>query len=179
MEFKQSYPLAVIQDITDLANKQEEFSLYVIPEQNTTCVGKEEYDEKYCADNNILVLTFGYNGGTIVTTPNDLNVVIALKKESQHMEILKKISELLNKLGVNSEIKENDIFLNGFKFCGIGDTQVGELYIYFLQISFFVNLPLIQAISKKEMIKIPKGIKEFYPNFKRDDLIAEIRKWLQ
>lgn len=174
-----SYPLTVKNDIIELVKKQEEFSLYVIPEQITACIGLDGYNKKYCEDNNILILDFGYSGGTVITTPEDLNVVIALKDDMKHQEILAKISEIMNKLGVKTEIRDNDIFLNNNKFCGIGSKRFGDITVYFLQISFSVNLPLIQAVCTKEMIKIPKGIKDFYPNASRDGLIKELQLWKQ
>ena len=46
---KQSYPLTVIKDITELATKQEEFSLYVIPtiSKSTVPVGQNSWETTY------------------------------------------------------------------------------------------------------------------------------------
>lgn len=143
-------------------------------------LGEEaDYNSKYCADNKISILTLGHNGGVIATTPEDFNLVVIMKQHNALQFIQKNISDLLTKLGVENKIDGNDILVNGNKVSGCAETDYGEYIIYYFQISFRADLDLIQKVCNKKMNKIPMGISDFYPKINRENLIDEIKQWLQ
>jgi hypothetical protein len=156
--------------------------LLVSPNKSVVYNGDKEFNEEYCKNNNITVFPLGYSGGTIVTTKKDLGIVFILDKEILSFIILK-IRDWISSNFKNSEIKEiainhNDILIDGYKVLGCSEGKKGNMYASFYQVSFDVDIDLIQKISLKKMVKIPKGLSSF-GNKTRDDLIKEIKQWLQ
>jgi hypothetical protein len=148
-------------------------------DRNWVFLGKvADYNAKFCTDNKISILPLNHTGGIIVTTPEDFNLVIIMKEKNLMSYIQKKIAECLVNLGVENIVYGNDIMIDGNKVSGCAETDMGEYVIYYFQISFNVNMELIETICNKKMIKTPKGITQIYPNITRDNLIEEIKKWL-
>lgn len=148
-------------------------------EKHWAFVGAEYYDEQFCIDNDISILSLNYGGGTIVTTDKDFCLAIPIKIPGLLSKFQKIVSNSLINLGVENEISGNDILIQGNKVCGCAQSNLGEYTGYYFQVSFQVDLDLIKGVCKKESVKIPKGINDFYPNITREDLIIEINKWLQ
>ena len=138
-----------------------------------------EYDADYCQQHNIGVLPLGYTGGVIVAGPKDLNFVIVTKAKNCLAFVNQQVSAMLKNLNVENTINGNDIMIDGYKICGCAESTIGDYSVYFFQISFCVYPDLITAICKKPIVKIPKGINDFYPALIRDDLILEVEKWLR
>jgi len=178
VSIRESSPDTIFADLQTSFGLDEEVFFFVSPVKNWVYVGQEEYDKDYCEQNNISVLPLSYNGGTIVTTDKDFNLVIALKSPNLMYLILKKISDILSDLGLENEVVGNDMYVNGNKIVGCAENRIGDYFMSYFQISFAVDIDLIRAISKKEMIKIPKGISEF-STITREDLIKELTLWLQ
>lgn len=170
---KTSSPDTIFADLQISFDLDEDVFFFVSPVKNWVYVGKESYNIAYCEQNNISVLPLSYNGGTIVTTDKDLNLVIALKTPDMMSLYQKKISDILKELGLENEIVGNDILVQGNKICGCAENTVGDYYISYFQISFKVDMDLIKKICQKDIVKIPKGISDF-SDITRENLIENL-----
>jgi len=153
------------------------------PEKSVVYNGNAEFNEDYCKENNIKVFPLGYSGGTIVTTKNDLGIVFVLDKKGLLRYVVKKINDWISLNFSNSNIyviskNHNDILVDGYKILGCAENKKGEMYASYYQVSFDVDLDLIGNICTKDMVKTPKGLSDF-GNKTREDLIKEIKTWLQ
>ena len=72
----------------------------------------------------------------------------------------------------------NDLMIGDNKVIGTAIRTTENKTLYCIQISFNVDVDLINKISTKKMVKIPKGLSSFGGKT-REDLIKEIKTWLQ
>lgn len=158
-------------------NRQVWFNIKT--DRNWCFVGAEaDYNKEFCEQNNISILELGHNGGIIATTPKDFNLVIIMKEHGLLKYIQENIQKCFSNLGVETTIDGNDLLIKGNKISGCAETDLGEYIIYYFQISFDVDINLIQNVCNKHMVKVPKGVNDFY-SITREDLIKELEKWLQ
>ena len=163
-----------VEKITEHIISSKPSVLLAIPTKPAVYVGKDEFNRKYCIENNIPILQLGYSGGTIVEGNGDLGIAIFLKKAMNLRFFQEKISEWIG----DCKIAGNDILVNGNKVVGGAILKKGDKTIYYFQVSFSVDLNLIENICSKEMKKIPKGLSEFGTKT-REELIEEVQSWLQ
>lgn len=152
----------------------------LINNSSEPCVytGNSEFNVKYCEDNKIEIVSFGYSGGTIVTSPKDVGFLFILDKGSLSEHLRKKFSSWITLSVKKSEVLGNDILIDGMKVVGTAEKTIGDKKLYYFQTSFSVDLDLIKNICSKEMVKTPRGLLDFGDK-NRDDLIKEVLSWLQ
>lgn len=123
---------------------------------------KSQVDEELCQKLGYYVIESFNNGGTIVSNPGDF--MIAHFDRPQNGWYAKFVSYFVNWLknkGLNAELVNNDILVDGYKVCGTCITTYGRVDYTGFAISVNVNLDDIKAICRKPMQKIPKGLSEF------------------
>ena len=140
--------------------------------------GNSEFNTKYCKDNKIEIVSFGYSGGTIVTSSNDVGFLFILDKQDLLAHLKSKISNWITTNVKKSEMVGNDILIDGMKVVGAAEKTIGDKRLYYFQVSFSVDLDLINNICSKKIIKKPGGLLDF-GNKNRDELITEVLSWLQ
>ena len=172
-------------DITELAEKRRlavescAEVIHIITATGTFIYAGDhaEYNREYCAQNDMF--TFVYPGASvIVANENDLAISIISKYHGIHELILNKLCALLVARGLNCYVDGNDILIGGKKIIGSASWQDGCVSLYNFQISFVVDLELIQTICYKPMVKEPMGISEV-SSITRDQVISRIVRWLQ
>lgn len=172
-------------DVTELYIKRRdaidncsEVCHIVTASNNTVIRGlQSEYNETYCSDNNIFVFEHPASG-VLVTTPDDLIVSIVCKRHGLEQYLLELIRDTLVKFGIDCYIDGNDILYQDKKLLGFASMEFGCVSVYAFQISFVVDLELIQTICYKPMVKQPMGISEV-SRITRDQVISRIVQWLQ
>jgi hypothetical protein len=180
-------------DITELKQKRKEAVeqqrevLHIITGSGTFVYGGvtkdgdgnrvENYNSDYCKKENLFI--FEYPGlSSIVATEYDLAISLVCKRYSLYKLLLKKLRDTFGKLGLESEIVGNDILVDGKKIVGSASWMEGKMMLYNFQISFVIDQDKISKVCSKEVKKIPVGISEV-SNIDRDNLLEEIKKWLQ
>jgi len=173
-------PETVILDIQKAVKSKSNVWYNYYNGQKLVYVGKNKtYNKKYCKDNKITVIPFLYNGGMIVTTEFDYGLVIVANKRNLINKLQEQLQTALKNLGIETVIDGNDLLIKDYKVIGGAKKNLTETYTcYYFQISFKVNLDDINNICNKKMIKVPKGINNFYPNVTREMLWGELQKWL-
>jgi hypothetical protein len=145
-----------------------------------TCVIRgllSDYNEQYCIDNNIYVFEHPA-GGVLVTTPDDLIVSLVSQHHGLEEELLEKLRDDLISFGINCYIDNNDILVDGKKLVGFASIRLECVSIYAFQVSFVVDLELINTICLKPMEKEPIGLLEV-KKVNRNQLTRAIKSWLQ
>lgn len=140
--------------------------------------GNVEFNKEYCDNNNIPVYDIGYSGGTIVASSGDLAGILIIDDPRLFEIFQNRIVSWIKENYSNVTTEGNDILVEGYKVFGGATMYNGGRFIFYFQLSFNMDIGLIKSISKKEMIKIPKGLNSF-GNKTREDLINDLRLWLQ
>ena len=150
--------------IETINNKQEK-QFYCVADKDYVFNGlDDDFNETYCADNNITILNLEQSGGTIITSKG--NVGIAIFRYDGWQDGEKLITALYNYLKEkinNLSIDGNDLLVDDkYKVASHSSKNVGDkLILTTMQISINVNLELINNICLKPMKKIPKGLSDY------------------
>lgn len=150
----------------DAVQKQIENSIYCIYEKNYVIEGTEtppDYD--YIKEHNIEILDIQTMGGTIVVSQGDIGFGLTKFTNTATNAFLEKARDnlllVLEKHNCQTRVVDNDILVNGFKVASYCSKMLGNVCLGVFQLSVNVDLDLIQHISNKTMIKVPKGLSEF------------------
>lgn len=122
-----------------------------------------DIDEDYCNANNIPIFRVQRTGGAIVSNIGDFEFVVVNKTtDTKKMPpLMEKLIHLLVSRNVYVKIEDNDILAEGYKVASYAYREVeGGIYTA-MHISMSVNIESIKNICKKEMKKVPKGLKDF------------------
>lgn len=121
---------------------------------------------EYCKEHNIPVYNLNRAGGTIVCCNGTIGIATFTysKYGMLNNKFIVNFMKFLKDRGLNVTTDNNDILVDGFKVASAIEYKLGPqlslLYGCYL-ISYDVDLDAIRHICKKEMKKIPKGLKEF------------------
>lgn len=177
VEIREISASKVLEEVLD-AHKRKGSTCLIITQDSPVCyVGKDEYNKKYCEENNIPVYQIGYSGGTIIAGKDDLTLGIVLNSPSRMNYFQDKLGNWINDNFVNGKFVGNDFIIDGHKVVGTARRKTGGKTLYCIQVSFSVDLELIEKICLKPMIKKPKGLSNFGDKTNKD-LISEIKLWL-
>ena len=178
-------PKTIVAETTDCIRNGDETCFIISQDTDWVFYGIDEANKQYVADNNLNFLDLGYQGGTIVSTPSDLELVIVIKQHDMNNYVRDNISRLLSEMGVehlsngNDLLIHSDILLDNFKICGFAEKNLGNEYsIYYVQVSFKLNRELIEKVCITDSKKVPMGINDFYPKLNREQLVELIKEWL-
>lgn len=150
-----------------LAEQSGHDSLIVnIPDSIFVEVGKlPSTDIRECKTRNIPVGKAEYIGGSIVTFPGDLNLcLITWGNRFPHFgeDCMEIVTNLLRDAGASVTIDRNDVLADGKKVASWGrGTLISGWVQTVVHFSVNVDVPLIQQICTKEMIKQPGALSEY------------------
>lgn len=103
-----------------------------------------------------------HKGGVIVTNIGDIGIVHLGNAGKQWYDFfIKEFIGWLKDRNLNAELDNNDIVIDGYKVCGVSTKRVGALSYTAGVIGINTKLSDIQAICKKPMQKIPKGLSDY------------------
>lgn len=143
------------------------------------CFGTEKVNFDYCKEHNISCYDLRYTGGTIVSSPDDMELHILIPNnigiDTEYF--LNKFCDFYKNYFNDVKINGNDILINGKKVQGIMYLRSGDMWLFGSHISFADNTELVKNICFKEMVK-PVGYID--PNIlSREVLKEEVLSWLQ
>lgn len=181
IEIKITSEFDVLEDVQNAIINNQETILIGYGTQPVVFVPKDEtsYSSKYCEDNNIFVVKMGHSGGVIVTSDEDTNIGLVLKKSNLlDSWILKKLNSFFHSKNLNSYVDGNDIMIENYKIVGVSKKQlIGDWVLHCVQISQKIDINLINNICIKPMNKLPGQLCDF-GNINRNDILEEVRTWL-
>jgi len=178
IEIREIDSFNVLSEVQNGFSGDRNICLIITQDNPVVYVGSNDFNEGYCVDNNILINKIGYSGGTIISGKEDITLGIILENPNMMDYFRRKLKKWIEENSITTEIIGNDLMVGNNKVVGTAIKQTGNKTLYCIQISFSVDLDLIQKISKKKIIKIPKGLNCFI-NKKKEDLVKEIKIWLQ
>lgn len=162
----------------EIANKDDVFILWI----NKPCivVGKnqntvEEVNQKYCNDNDILVVRRISGGGAVYHDLNNLNYTIISNEDKAGSFDFKSMSQpvidTLKELGVNAEFTgRNDLVIGDQKFCGNAQFIRKNRVMHHGCILFDVDLKILEkalTVSKDKIeSKGKKSVRSRVTNIK-------------
>ena len=123
---------------------------------------KTQVDEAVCEQLGREVNELFYNGGTVVLNHGDILLANFDTPENGWITrfAIYFVDWLKNK-GLNAELVDNDVLVDGCKVCGLCITRYGRIDYSCAFIGINTNLDHIKAICKKPMNKVPKGLSEY------------------
>ena len=136
------------------------------------------YNVEYCAECNISVYPLYTGGGTIVSTPGDLNVGICFPENNMFdsIYILNKFAEIFKKYtDLPVEVAGNDILINSYKILGSSIYRSNGMFMFITPVSMSEKSQIICDVCLKHSTKQPSHI-DFMT---ADQLREEVEKWLK
>ena len=119
----------------------------------------------YCDKNNIPCVDIGRRGGAFAINKGDLGFGCAVPTLNNDIgeRMTKSLLEFLIDKGLNAEIHENDVLVDGFKVYGWASNYYKEydVLVVMCHFSISVDLEMIKGACLKTMNKVPKGLSEF------------------
>ena len=144
--------------------------------------GKTEFNKEYCDLNKLKIVYQPYNGGVICTNKEDLCVAfIAYDMPNiTKFVLLDNICKWINNnISNKAYVSGNDILVDNKKVASYGHSVFENgMSIITLQISFKIDMDIINNVCIKKKEKEPTGLKEYNKNISRDSLINEVVSWL-
>ena len=123
---------------------------------------KSQADEEMCVALGYDIYEGLYNGGTLVANRGDLVFAhFYTVNNGWRDRFTKYLVDWLKDKGLNAEYVGNDVLVDEHKVCGTCITRYGRIDYTTIFISMNPNLDHIKAISKKPMVKIPKGLSDY------------------
>lgn len=158
----------ITEGFNDIIDNKKQCFVYGIPDKTYVFKGTDDMcDCNYCINNNIEILSIPNGGGAIVLNSGDVEIGI-FKDNGWNIinDFMDALCEKLKQKILNVKVVGNDLIIDEkYKCCGSSSRNLGDAknpYIYTaIHISLAVNLDLIGYICKKEMVKIPKGLKDW------------------
>ncbi len=145
--------------------RQEEALHYFIPTRTCVFVGYgNTVEENVLAENGVFNIDIGNEGGAIVSEKDSFAFASFSKDVNNtfNQAFATSFAEYLRGKGLDIRLEGNDFLVDGvYKVASFSSRRYGDLLFSAFHISYEVNLDLIKAICKKEMRKIPKGLKEY------------------
>lgn len=134
----------------------------------------DDYNDEYIKEHNYLTLDLPRDGGTIVGFPKDIHILYFVDEET-FIGIPKEIMELNKFFGrkkYKSMIVGNDFLVEGYKVASFSIKRLNpkdkKLCVAII-VDYDIDLDIIKNICKKEMKKVPRGLKNF--KIKYEDIL--------
>lgn len=143
--------------------------------------GSKDFNREYCIENNIPIIDYYSNGGTMIASENEFNIGLVMPplEGLTSNYILQKIKNILDEYYDEGEVvvDNNDILINGKKVCGATVYPTSEIFGFTAQFSFDDKSELISKIcypSESGSNKEPG----FIDKLTRKELREKILLWL-
>lgn len=123
---------------------------------------KHQVDEEICQSLGYDIYEGLYNGGTLVANKGDLVFAhFCGVKNGWRDRFTAYFAAWLKARGLNVTLNGNDVLVDGHKVCGTCITRYGRIDYTTIFMSMNPNLDHINAICRKPMQKVPKGLSEY------------------
>lgn len=158
IEFKE-----YVKNLPNFLNTDEEQLYFVYGDKSYVLSNGSEFNEQYCIDNNIEVIRTEHNGGTIVSSIDDIYVgFITPHSNDFGTRIFHAFLEFLKNKGLNANYNGNDILIDE-TYKVAANSKIKTNYKYYTAVGFFgtADIETIKNVCVKPMNKIPKGLNEF------------------
>lgn len=150
--------------INNLGNYLETDNFTVLVTSNKTYCLQGTYsklNESFCLNNDIEILRTRHFGGTIINFKEDICVGNFQKCQNDFgKDFMDKLTCFIQQKGLNCEMVDNDLLVNGFKCASYMTTNIDGCLYTAIHISIGMDLDLIKNICIKPMKKVPKGLIE-------------------
>jgi len=152
--------------VTQAILSQTDYAMYCVYDKPYVVTGCEiPPNYEYIKEHNIEVLDIPTMGGTIVVGEGDLGFGLTssdINKTNGFLEKAKNnLLALIKKHGYEATTDNNDILIDGYKVASYCSKRCGNVYFGVFQVSMNVDLNLINNISNKEMVKVPKSLSSY------------------
>ena len=152
-----------VQETIRLIKSKTECYVYGIADKPCVFPGEAAINEDACRDNGVQILRLPSRGGAIVVNGGDIEFAQLKSGESfWGREILVLLKKYLISKGINAEIQDNDLMVDGlYKVASHASALIDGFCYTTVHVSINADIPLIKLICTKPMKKIPKGLSEF------------------
>ncbi len=178
-EVIETTPEGAIADVLSCIENKKTAVLFAVTDKTLVWNGDgSEFNESYCEECDIPIYPLYTGGGTIVSTPGDLNIGICYpdNKEFNARYILSKFTEIFKKHTDKAvEINGNDVLVDGRKVLGSSVYKQNGMFMFITPVSLSEKEELISEICLKHSTKQPSHI-DFMD---AATLRGEVEKWLK
>ena len=177
-EVVETTPERAISDVMATIEAKKTAILFAVTNKTIVWNGNQgEYNASYCEECGIPIYPLGTNGGTIVSTPGDLNIGICFPeiKGLDAKYILNGFSEIFKKYTNKIiEVDRNDLLIAGRKILGSSVYKQNGMFVFITPVSLSKKENLICEICLKHSTKQPSHI-----DFMTADILCqEVEQWL-
>lgn len=165
-------------------DKHEHFMLVIQAQDEVSYGFDKDCNIQYCEDNNIPCFDRQSAGGTIVHAKDciGINYIYPHSKFPSFLSVdfLNDLTEYFKSKNLNASIDGNDILIDGYKVCSGAENNLPPDFKWcnvVMLISMNQNIDLIRNVCQKEMIKIPKALKDF--NIEEEEMMSFIENWFK
>ena len=178
-ELVETTPERAIADVVATIEAKKTAILFAVTDKTIVWNGNQgDYNASYCEECGIQIYPLGANGGTIVSTPGDLNIGICIPDsyEINSKYILEGFANIFRKYTYKLvEVAGNDVLVGGIKVLGSSEYRTNSMFMFITPVSMSDKTQLICEICKKHSTKQPGHI-DFMT---AEQLREEVQKWLK
>lgn len=149
------------------SSQENEAAIVILRKTEVIYGADDSCNTEWCDQNNVAYIHQDklFTGGCIVGVAGNIFVDVKMKTdggESITDQFAKALGDYLREKGLKSVRQDNnDVLVDGFKVASGCETEVDGWRYMGYQISLRQNMEVIQGACNKQMIKIPKGLKEY------------------
>lgn len=155
-------PEKAIADVLECINEKKTAVLFAVTDKTLVWNGNNsEFNESYCEECGIPIYPLYTNGGTIVSTPGDLNIGICYTENNEMglRYILNRFAESLKKYTQKAvTVQGNDVLVDGIKVLGSSIYRKNGMFVFITPVSLSEKGELISEICLKHSTKQPGHI---------------------
>ena len=172
-------PEKAIADVMATMEEKKTAVLFAVTDKTLVWNGNQgEYNASYCEECGIPIYPLYTGGGTIVSTPGDLNIGICFPKiagmSSEYL--LEGFARIFRKYTYKLvEVNGNDVLVGGIKVLGSSGYEKNGQVVFITPVSMSDKSQLICEICKKHSTKQPGHI-DFMTS---EQLREEVEAWLK
>lgn len=178
-EVVETTPERAIADVMATIEAKKTVILFAVTDKTLVWNGNQgDYNASYCEECGIPIYPLYTGGGTIVSTPGDLNLGICIpdKIEINSRYILEGFAKIFQKYTYKLvEVAGNDVLVGGIKVLGSSVYKTNGMFMFITPVSMSDKTQLICEICKKHSTKQPGHI-DF---MSAEQLREEVEKWLK
>ena len=155
-------PERAIADVLNCIEKKKTAMLFTVTDKTLVWNGNNsEFNESYCEECGIPIYPLYTGGGTIVSTPGDLNIGICYPEKSDldSSYILNRFAESFKKYTKKTvTVQGNDVLVDGIKVLGSSAYRQNGMFVFITPVSLSEKTELISEICLKHSTKQPGHI---------------------
>lgn len=168
MYIEEVFDYNLIPKVQEAIQKNVPCCLYFSPTKTTAFVGyKQHINVNQAQQYDIDIFNLNNEGGVIISDKGSLIIGAFFDEANDFQSFLaSKICQKIMDKGYKAIIDGNDIIVDEeFKVASFSSRRFGKKLFGSFQISFTVNMDLIQSLCTKTMKKIPRGLNHYGISF--------------